>query len=89
LAGAIFEGKWVEKLNHEGGVYWERPGAEHVEVIDPPNPCPKCNSLELWKNALGDWRCMICDPPATALRLLKQVEIIWAKKANHLNRTGF
>ncbi|MGA2797778.1 MAG: hypothetical protein ABSE63_09380 [Thermoguttaceae bacterium] len=89
LAGTIFDCKWIEKYNHRGVVYWERPGMKHFEVIDPPDPCPKCNSLELWQNALGDWRCMICDPPTTALRLLKRVEIIWAKKANHHNWAGF
>jgi hypothetical protein len=73
LAGTIFGGKWIEKLNHEGKAYWEHPGTGHIEDIEPPDPCPKCNNLELWQNALGDWRCMLCDPPTTSQRLLKLV----------------
>jgi hypothetical protein len=89
LAGTIFEGKWIEKMNQDGSLCWERPGVEHFEVIDPPDPCPKCNSLELWQNVLGDWRCMICEPHILSLRLLRRVEIIRAKKTNHHNPTGF
>ena len=42
---------------------------EHIEVIDPPDPCPECGSLELWQTLTGNWRCLRCDPPTTARRL--------------------
>ena len=79
LAGTLFEGPWEQNINNLGIAYWERPGIEHFEDIKPPDPCPKCNSLELWQNVLGDWKCMICNPPTTALRLLKLVNKIRRK----------
>jgi hypothetical protein len=54
-------------------VVWE-------DAIDPPLPCPKCGSLELWESMAGSWRCMICDPPVAALRLLEHVEKLRARK---------
>ena len=50
---------------------------EAIEVIDPPDPCPKCGTLELWQSLAGDlfgrtpgrWRCVKCDPPTTARRI--------------------
>ena len=42
---------------------------EAIEVIDPPDPCPKCGTLELWQSLAGDWRCLWCDPPTKARRL--------------------
>jgi hypothetical protein len=89
LAGTIFEGKWIEKLNPEGVLYWERPSVKHLEVIDPPGLCPKCNGLELWQNILGNWRCMKCEPPATAMRLLKRLDKILKKKPQRHNGEGF
>ena len=41
---------------------------EGIEVIDPPDPCPKCGTLELWQSLAGTWRCLRCDPPTTARR---------------------
>ncbi len=42
---------------------------EAIEVIDPPDPCPKCGTLELWQSLAGNWRCLRCDPPTKARRL--------------------
>ena len=43
---------------------------------DAPDPCPQCGSLELWETMSGRWRCMKCDPPERAIRLLEKVERI-------------
>lgn len=53
------------------------PDGWPTDSINPPAPCPKCGSLELWESAAGDllgltpgkWRCLKCDPPTTARRL--------------------
>ena len=44
-----------------------------------PEPCERCGTLELWQNALGRWRCLRCDPPERAIRLLRKTEQIRAK----------
>ncbi|QDU95191.1 hypothetical protein Pla8534_30030 [Lignipirellula cremea] len=49
---------------------------ELIEVIDPPDPCPNCGTLERWQSLAGNWRCMRCDPPAVALRLRERAEVI-------------
>ena len=46
---------------------------ESIEVIDPPDPCPKCGTLELWQTLAGNWRCLRCDPPTKARRLRQQL----------------
>lgn len=46
------------------------------DCIAPPDPCPECGSLELWQTLAGNWRCLRCDPPTTAHRLLEQVQRI-------------
>ena len=56
--------------------------AEVVAVIaDPwpadynePEPCEKCNGLDLWETFTGRWRCSKCDPPTRARRLLEKAE---------------
>ena len=50
-------------------VQWE-------ESIDPPCPCPSCGGLVFWWNVLGDRRCMACNPPTVAIRLLERAERI-------------
>jgi hypothetical protein len=40
----------------------------------PPEPCPACGGLLFWWNPLGDRRCVGCDPPVTAIRLLERAE---------------
>ena len=54
--------------------------AEVLEEIDPPPPCPRCGSLELWESptrpAGHRWRCRRCDPPHRAEA--------WARKAARL-----
>ena len=42
---------------------------EGIEVIAPPDPCPKCGTLELWQSLASNWRCLRCDPPTKARRL--------------------
>lgn len=32
-----------------------------VEAIDPPAPCPRCGSLELWQDLEGGWHCLHCE----------------------------
>ena len=49
---------------------------ESIEVIEPPDPCPDCGTLELWQTLAGNWRCLRCDPPHTARR--------WAELAARL-----
>lgn len=39
-------------------------GADDCDTIDPPAPCPKCGSLELWQDLLGGWHCQRCDVAA-------------------------
>lgn len=40
----------------------EEDWPDTVDVRDT-TPCPKCGSLELWENLVGNWRCLRCDPP--------------------------
>jgi hypothetical protein len=55
----------------------ERGLAAEEDVIpaDVP-PCPRCGLLELWQTLAGDWRCLRCDPPTTAIRVLEHVQRI-------------
>ncbi len=46
------------------------------QCIEPPDPCPQCGTLELWQTLVGNWRCMACDPPKTAMRALEAAEKI-------------
>ena len=46
-----------------------------IEAIEPPPPCAKCGTLELWQTWTGDWRCVSCDPPAMAQQFRR-----WAAK---------
>ena len=41
-----------------------------------PEPCPVCGTLEMWQNMTGRWRCMKCDPPRKAIRLLERTKRI-------------
>jgi hypothetical protein len=45
---------------------WNRDGG--IE-LDPKqlDACKRCGSTELWRNGLGNTRCLWCDPPATAM----------------------
>lgn len=45
---------------------------EETDAIDPPAPCPRCGTLELWQSLAGNWRCLRCDPPSKARRLREQ-----------------
>ena len=44
------------------------------DAIEPPAPCPACGGLMFWWNPLGDRRCLRCDSPKTAIRLLEKAE---------------
>ena len=46
---------------------------DHLEdqYIDPPDPCEKCGGLMFWWNVFNQQRCMRCEPPKEAIRLLK------------------
>lgn len=73
--------RWApEDSNHgPGGDLPPRPlgpDASPADCIDPPDPCPKCDGLVFWWNAWDDPRCMACDPPITAIRLLQRAERI-------------
>jgi hypothetical protein len=58
------------------------------DAIAPALPCPKCGSLELWESMAGCWRCMLCDPPTAALRLLERVETVRERKTVSQNQPG-
>jgi hypothetical protein len=45
-------------------------------AIDPPEPCGKCGGLVFWWSIRGDRRCVACDPPLAAVRLLERAETI-------------
>ena len=30
-------------------------------AIEPPPPCPRCGSLELWEDLAGKWHCQRCE----------------------------
>ena len=57
---------------------WDSPTAIPASSVEP---CPTCGSLELWESAAGNlggltrgvWRCLHCDPPTEARRLLLQL----------------
>ncbi len=53
------------------------PDPPDLETIDAGTlePCPLCNSLELWQDGKGNWRCQHCEPPnqkGAALRSLAE-----------------
>ena len=39
----------------------EGVGTPWEDAIEPPPPCPRCSSLELWETPWGVWRCQRCD----------------------------
>ena len=43
---------------------------------DEPDPCPRCGGLAAWETITGRWRCMKCDPPTKAIKVLERVERI-------------
>jgi len=58
------------------------PEPKELDEIDPPPPCPKCGSYDLWESpkfpAGSRWRCTHCDPPHRAEA--------WARKAARLRK---
>jgi len=75
-AGAC-EGRSVE---HDGATHAAPTAAGDSagwdDLIDPPAPCADCGGLRFWWNMWGDARCMDCDPPTTAIRLLERAQRI-------------
>lgn len=59
----------------EGHVPWflthcDPEGDEELTSAEIGGPCPKCNSLAKWESIIGTWRCLKCEPPVAAERLL-------------------
>ena len=50
-------------------IRWEDP-------LEPPEPCPGCGGLVFWWSPSEDRRCMRCEPPTTAIRLLERAHAI-------------
>lgn len=65
-----------------------------VHVVDSHEltPCKYCGSLELWQSVCGDlygktpgrWRCVCCDPPTAARRLMQFAERIRRRTTSRL-----
>ena len=56
---------WIKVNEPDGRISWNNPAyiQEELEVINPPDPCPKCRRLELWQSGANYWRCLRCAPP--------------------------
>jgi len=69
LVGDPCDVEYVEVVRPDGGRSWVHPDHldDDLESTDPPDPCPDCNTLELWQTVAGNWRCMKCDPPTVTL----------------------
>ena len=66
----LFPPDVMEALRAADAQWADEPKAEEsIAVIDPPDPCPECGTLELWQTLAGNWRCLRCDPPTTAQQL--------------------
>ena len=59
-----------------GGPAPDDPEPVPWEDCIEPEPCPTCGGLLCWWNALGDRRCLTCDPPLKAIKALERVERI-------------
>ena len=46
------------------------------DCIEPPPPCLKCGHMDAWWDVLGEVHCIKCEPPPSAMRLLKAAERI-------------
>jgi hypothetical protein len=46
---------------------------DSADEVPDLKPCPKCDSLEQWESGGLNprWRCIHCDPPTTANRLIE------------------
>jgi hypothetical protein len=71
-------GVWIERLGDDGTVSLIHPeyADDDLHGIEPPAPCPRCGKLELWETLAGSWRCLRCDPPATAHRIRKRAAML-------------
>ena len=83
---AVESAECIQRPDATGRWGWERRGlpdwqrwwahSTFEELPEPPSPCSECGSLELWETLAGTWRCVHCDPPSTAVRLLDQAAAI-------------
>lgn len=71
---------WIESNEPNGDLSWTNPDCppRNLTIVDPPDSCPECGTLELWETFGGDWRCIKCSPPVKSREL--------AKKASELRR---
>ena len=60
----VMKSLWAADVQWKDETVWENS-------IEPPDPCPECGTLELWQTLAGNWRCLRCDPPTKARRLLE------------------
>jgi len=76
---------WVLRSDVSGRLGWEAPGLPEAarwwadsrfEDLPAVEFCPKCGGVMWWWTVGGDRRCMVCDPPTAAIRLLERAERI-------------
>ncbi len=78
---------WIEQFDVDGCLWLVNPQCLdlfNVEVVDPPEPCSECETLELWQSLTGKWKCLRCDPPTTAQRLRERVARIRSDRTDSL-----
>lgn len=88
--------QWLDRLSpveadrivDEAVRHWERgvETGDWDQAVDQPPPCTKCGSMDFWQNLVGEWRCLSCDPPATAERIRRRAEAIRRKPLSRRRR---
>jgi len=46
------------------------------DCLDLPDPCPDCGGVVFWWDPSRDRRCLRCQPPTAAIRLLERAQAI-------------
>ena len=69
------EAEYTREIQEEEDIreIQEEEGAREAQEecrIDPVEHCLKCEKMEMWQTAVGNWRCLHCDPPTTSRRLM-------------------
>jgi hypothetical protein len=76
---------WVQRPDALGQLGWESPDLTEEDrwwaddqEVEMPDPCPTCDSLELWWDLLGGVHCQRCERETfrRSLRLLDRAEAI-------------